>query len=132
MFWWILVISFSASSGLILRDIVKAFGNLGINIISWKGHYHESHYQHSISNGIGTFFFFFFFFWKIEHLYPIHLNIFFIYIYIYFFQLFSINITLMKLFISLQFPTHSFRGINSVLFNDWTFGSTCLRAFQEN
>ena len=131
MFWWILVISFSASSGLILRDIVKAFGNLGINIISWKGHYHESHYQHSISNGIGTFFFFFFFFFK-NRASISNTPQYFFYIYIYFFQLFSINITLMKLFISLQFPTHSFRGINSVLFNDWTFGSTCLRAFQEN
>ena len=129
MFWWILVISFSASSGLILRDIVKAFGNLGINIISWKGHYHESHYQHSISNGIGTSFFFFF----LKNRASIsNTPQYFFYIYIYFFQLFSINITLMKLFISLQFPTHSFRGINSVLFNDWTFGSTCLRAFQEN
>ena len=131
MFWWILVISFSASSGLILRDIVKAFGNLGINIISWKGHYHESHYQHSISNGIGSSFFFFFF-WKIEHLYPIHLNIFFIYIYIYFFSVIQHQYHFDEI-IHFSTISHSFiQGINSVLFNDWTFGSTCLRAFQEN
>ena len=47
-----------------------------------KSHYPESHYQHSISNGIGKniianvlFFSHKFFLEKIEHLYLIHLNI---------------------------------------------------------
>ena len=92
--------------------------------LSWKSlsAQHQQWHRH---------FFFFFFFLK-NRASISNTPQYFFYIYIYFFQLFSINITLMKLFISLQFPTHSFRGINSVLFNDWTFGSTCLRTFQEN
>ena len=47
--------------------------------LSHKSHYPESHYQYSISNGIGitkiSFFSYKFFWEKIEHLFPIHLNI---------------------------------------------------------
>ena len=94
--------------------------------LSWKSlsAQHQQWHRH-------FFFFFFFFFWKIEHLYPIHLNIFFIYIYI-FFPVIQHQYHFDEI-IHFSTISHSFiQGINSVLFNDWTFGSTCLRAFQEN
>ena len=45
--------TFAVLLQLLLWNILRPFGNLHINAIS-QSHYLESHYQHSISNGIGT------------------------------------------------------------------------------
>ena len=73
-----------------------------------KSHYPESHCQHSISNGIGLQKFHFsftnIFLKKQSIIYIGYTSIFFT-----LFKLFGINVTLIQLLISLQFPTHLFK-----------------------
>ena len=72
-----------------------------------KSHYPESHYQHSISNGQALQKFHFSvtnFFWKNRT------SILDAPQYFSFVQLFSINIIVIQLLISLQFPTHPYKG----------------------
>ena len=122
LFQWIDIHhSFKLLLCLIVTALTRHFkGHLKIltSMLYQKSHYLKSHYQHSISNGIGiaktSFFSYKIFLEKIEYIYPMHLNILFLFSY-----LASISFWCHYLFLYNFLPIHSKASIG--VLDKWMF-----------